>query len=363
MTQGNGRQPDWTHKDDERWAAQFELALAYRRNPPDGLAEEILAEVHEIATEAGRAVREVVGEPNAYADTVAAERISETRRGADGLDGLAAGGRFTTGLVLAGIQAVIFGIVLWTTNGFRLAAGWPQLTGGALLAVLSVAVSGVLPELRAAARPRAWHIVLAAVCVLVVATAVLFTSVPSGSLVEVPVPVLFGVGALLAVAGFRLPDERAGRWFLGRHAAAEPVGDDAWLARLEALLTGRHGYPRAAAARLREEARDHLRASGGGAAEEFGPVEVYALRLADNPGRTRRSARTRLIPTAAMCALGVWWGYDLLADPRPRSGWFWVEVVVLPLAMGTWASMLLEIRTALRPETRTDTAPRRRCDS
>ncbi|MGP9023136.1 hypothetical protein ACT1U9_32615 [Streptomyces sp. BR1] len=358
MTRGTEQRPVWTHEDDERWAAQFELALVYRHNPPDGLADEVLAEVHEIAAEAGRPIREVVGEPNAYADTVAAERISETRRSADGLDGLAAGDRFTGGLVLAGGQAVLFGIALWVGKGFWLTAGWPELTGGALLAVVSVAVSGVMPELRAAARLRAWRIARAAVCALVVTTAVLFTSVPSRSLVEVPAPALFGVGALLAFAGFRLPGERAGRWFLGRRAAAEPVGDDAWLARLETLLRGRHGYRPAAAARCREEARDHLRASGGDAAEEFGPVEVYAMRLADNPGRTSRSARAKLIPVAAMCALTVWCGYGLLTDPEPRSVWFWVKAVALPLAIWTWGSTLLEIRSALRHGTREDTVER-----
>ncbi|OAR25730.1 hypothetical protein A8W25_09250 [Streptomyces sp. ERV7] len=362
MTRGTEQRPVWTHKDDERWAAEFELTLAYHHNPPTGLADEILAEVHEIATEAGRPIREVVGEPDAYAGTVAAERISETRRSAADLDGFAPGGRFTTGLVMAGFQAVLFGIVLWVSDGFWLTAGWPELTGGALLAALSVTVSGVLPELRAAAHLRAWRVTLAAVCALVLTTAALFTAVPSGSLVEVPAPALFGVGALLAVAGFRLSDERAARWFLGRRAAAEPVGDDAWLARLEKLLRGRHGYPAAAAARCREEARDHLRASGGGAAEEFGPVEVYALRLADNPGRASRSARIQLVPAAAMCALSFWWGYDLLAHPEPGSVWFWVKAVVLPPAIWAWVSTLLDIRSTLRRAARKDTAERDRSE-
>ncbi|GAA0587228.1 hypothetical protein GCM10010394_15380 [Streptomyces crystallinus] len=318
----------------------------------------MLAEVHEIAAEAGQPLRQVVGEPKTYADTVAAERISETRRSAEGLDGATAGGRFTAGLVLAGVQTALFGLVLWMSDGFWLSAGWPELTGAALLTVLSVAVSGVLPELRAAARLRAWRFSLAAVCVLVMATAGLFTAVPSRPLMEVPAPALFGVGGLLAVAGFRLSEERAGRWFLGRRATAEPVGDDAWLARLEALLRGRHGYPPAAAARCREEARDHLRASGGGAAEEFGPVEVYALRLADTPGRKSRSARAHLIPAVAMCAIGLRWGYDVLAHPEPGSVWFWAKAAVLPLGVWAWGSSLLDIVSAMRHGTRKGTARR-----
>ncbi|MFK8907399.1 hypothetical protein [Streptomyces sp. YS-3] len=348
MTRAAEQRPVWTYEDDERWAAEFELALVGHHNPPPGLVGEVLAEVYEIAAEAGRPVREVVGEPDTYADTVAAERISETRRSADGLDGFAPGGRFTAGLVWAGVQAVLFGIVLWVSDGFWLAAGWPDLMGGALLAVVSVAASGVLPELRAAARLRAWRIALAMVCVLIVTTAVLFVAVPSEPLVEVPAPALFGIGALLAVAGLQLSDERAARWFLGRGAAAEPVGDDEWLERLETLLRGRHGYPRAAAARCREEARDHLLASGGGAADEFGPVEVYALRLADNPGRTSRAARAQVIPTAFMCLLGAGWVYDLLAHPEPGSVWFWIKAVLLVPVVWTYGSTLLQIRSRLR---------------
>lgn len=348
MRRGTEQRAALAHKDDERWEAEFQFALLRRHNPPHGLADEVLAEVREIAAEAGLPVREAVGDPAAYADTVAAERISEARRSTEGLDGIAPGGRFTTGLVMAGVHAVLFGIVLWVADGFWLTAGWPELTGGALLMVLSVTVSGVLPELRAAARLRAWRIALATVCVLILTAATLFTAVPSEPLVEVPAPALFVVGTLLAVAGFRLSEERAGRWFLGRRAAREPVGDEAWLARLETLLRGRHGFPRAAAARCREEARDHLRASGGGAAEEFGPVEVYALRLADTPGRTARAARTRVVPAVAMCAIGVGWVYDLLAHPEPGSMWFWLKAAAVLPVVWTYFSALRQLRTALR---------------
>ncbi len=355
MTRGTRQGPVWAHQDDERWAAQFELALAHRHNPPAGLADEVLAEVHEIAQESGRPVRDVLGAPDAYADTVATERISETRRSDDGIDGLAPGARFTGALVFAGAQAVLFGIVLWVSGGFWLSAGWPQLAGGALLVLLSVTAVGVLPELRSAARPKAWRVGLAAAGALVVTTAVLFTSVPSGTLLRLPAPALFGLGALLALAGFRLPDERAGRWFAGRRAAAQPEGDDAWLARLEALLRGRHGYPATAAARFREEAGDHLRASGGSAVEEFGPVEIYALRLADNLGRARRSARAQRLPAAAVSALCLWWGYDLLAHPEPGSAWFWVKVVALILAAWSCASTLSGLRSTASRSVRKNT--------
>ncbi|MFE9370491.1 hypothetical protein ACFYM2_12045 [Streptomyces sp. NPDC006711] len=354
-----GQQQVWTHKEDEQWAARFELALACRHDAPSGLAEEVLAEVRELAAEAGRPVQDVAGDPDAYADTVAAERISEVRRSSADMDGVPPGGRFTAALVLAGVQVVLFGIMLWVSEGFWLSAGWPQLSGATLLTTVFVAAVGVLPELRAAARLLAWRITLVAVCVLVVATATLFTSVRADPFVHVPAPALFGVGGLLAFAGFRLSYERAGRWFAGAPAAARHVDDEAWLARLEALLKGRHGYRSGAAARSREEARDHLEASGGSAVEEFGPVEIYAMRLAEGPARPGRSARAQLFPAAAMCALCAWWGCDLLTHPEAGSAWFWIKAGVLLLGMWTCGSTLRGLRTALRRDTGKNTGQRR----
>ncbi|MFE6160773.1 hypothetical protein ACFQ7F_17885 [Streptomyces sp. NPDC056486] len=349
--QGQGQMPDWASGDDARWAAEFELALAVEHTPPDGLAAQVLEEARLTAVEAGIPLREIFGDPTAYAETVAAERIDEAHRSTVDLEGFAAGDRFTSSLLLAGGQVALFGVVLWASNGFRVNVGWPTGGAGLLLAVLIVLVTGVIPELRAAGRLRAGRIAVACAAVLVVACAVGFTAIPRGPQVSVPAPSLFVVGALLGVLGWRLSPERVGRWFRERGVPAEAIRDDdeAWLTRLSALLRGRHRVPAGDAARCVSEARDHLAASGGSAAGEFGDVEVYALRLSEGPGKTRRAARAEVVPTVLFTGGILWWGLDLVSTPEPASLWFWAKVAVLVVAIWAWATTTWSLWRKLRP--------------
>jgi len=348
--QGRTQEPDWASSDDAQWAAQFELALAVEHTPPDGLAGQVLEEARLTAAEAGASVREIFGDPAAYADTVAAERIDEAHRSSVDLEGFAAGDRFASSLLLAGGQVALFGVVLWVSNGFQVNVGWPTGGAGLLLAVLIVLVTGVIPELRAAGRLRAGRIAVACAAVLVVACAVGFTAIPRGPQVSVPAPSLFVVGALLGVLGWRLPAERVGRSFRERAVATEAVRDDeAWLTRLSALLRGRHRVSAGDAARCVSEARDHLAASGGSAAGEFGDVEVYALRLSEGPGKTRRVARAEVVPTVMFTGGLLWWGTDLVSDPDTASLWFWAKAAVLVVGICAWATTTWSLWRKLRP--------------
>ncbi|MFF1693348.1 hypothetical protein ACFVXC_06950 [Streptomyces sp. NPDC058257] len=351
QTQKQGLRPDWASGDDAQWAAQFELALAVEHTPPVGLAEEVLEEARLTAVEAGTSVREIFGDPTAYAETVAAERIDEAHRSTVDLEGFAAGDRFTSSLLLAGGQVALFGVVLWVSNGFRMNVGWPTGGAGLLLSVLIVLVTGVIPELRAAGRLRAGRIAIACAAVLVVACAVGFTAIPRGPQVSVPVPSLFVVGALLGVLGWRLSPERVGRWFRERAVPADATRDDdeAWLIRLSALLRGRHRVSAGDAARAVTEARDHLAASGGSAAGEFGDVEVYALRLSEGPGKTQRAARAEVVPTVLFTGGLLWWGLDVLSAPEPSSLWFWAKVAVLVVGIWAWATTTWSLWRKLRP--------------
>lgn len=62
-----------------------------------------------------------------------------------------------------------------------------------------------------------------------------------------------------------------------------------WLVDLPRLLEERHGLSRSRAAELTREATHHLTATGCFPQEEFGPVELYALQLAEGQSvpRTR----------------------------------------------------------------------------
>lgn len=346
------QKPDWPSGDDAQWAAEFELALALEHTPPpDGLAEQVLEEARLTAVEAGVPVRGVFGDPTAYAETVAAERIDEAHRSSVDLEGFAAGDRFTSSLLVAGGQVAVFGVVLWVSTGLWMQVGWPTGGAGLLLAALIVLATGVVPELRAAGRLRAGRVAIACAAVLVVACAVGFTAIPRGPQVSIPAPSLLGVGALLAVLGWLLPPEPVGRWFRGRAVRAEAIrsDDEAWLTRLSALLRGRHRVSASNARRCVAEARDHLAASGGSAAAEFGDVEVYALRLSDGPGKSRRAARAEVVPTVLFTGGILWWGIDLLSDPDPGSLWFWTKVAVLVAGAWAWATTSWSLWRKLRP--------------
>lgn len=353
MTRIEGREltPDWPSGDDARWAAEFEVALALEHNPPEGLAEQVLEEARLTAIEAEAPVREVLGDPAEYAETVAAERIDETHRSSVDVEGFAPGDRFTSSLLMAGGQVALFGVVLWAVNGLWMPVGWPTGGAGLLLAVLIVLVTGVIPELRAAGRLRAGRVAMVCAAVLVLACAAGFTAIPRGPQVSVPAPSLFVVGALLAMSGWRIPPEPVGRWFRGQAAPPEAIrsDDEAWLTRLSALLRGRHGVSAGSARRCVAEARDHLAASGGSAAGEFGDVEVYALRLSEGPGKSRRAARAEVVPTALFTGGLLWWGLDLVSDPEPASLWFWVKVVVLIAGVWAWGTTTWSLWLKLRP--------------
>lgn len=350
-TDGRERKPDGPSGDDAQWAAEFELALALGHTPPDGLAEQVLAEARATAAEAGLPVREVLGDPSAYADAVAAERIDEAHRSSVDVEGFAAGDRFTSSLMMAGVQVALFGAVLWVGNGLWIQVGWPTGGAGLLLAALIVLVTGVIPELRSAGRLRAGRVAMACAAVLVVACAAGFTAIPRGPQVSVPAPSLFVVGALLGVLGWLMPVESVGRWFRGRTAPVEAIrsDDEAWLKRLSALLRGRHGMLAGSAARCVAEARDHLASSGGSAADEFGDVEVYALRLSEGPGKSRRAARAEVLPTVLFTGGLLWWGLDLLSDPETASLWYWTKVAVLAVGAWAWATTTRSLWRKLRP--------------
>ncbi|MEV8316179.1 hypothetical protein AB0Q95_18600 [Streptomyces sp. NPDC059900] len=353
--QASGKQeqtPEGSGGDDAQWAAEFELALVLEHSPPDGLVEQALEEARLTAVEAGTSIREVFGDPGAYAGTVAAERIDEAHRSSVDIEGFAAGDRFTSSLLLAAGQVFLFGLVLWVSGGLWIDVGWSTGGSGLLLTALVVLVTGAIPELRAAGRLRAGRVAMACAALLVLACAAGFTAIPRGPQVSVPAPSLFVAAVLLGMLGWWLSPERAGRWFRG--GATEASGairndDDAWLNRLSALLRGRHGVSAGDAARCVAEARDHLAASGGHAADEFGDVEVYALRLSEGPQKARRAARAELVPTALFTAGLLWWGFYLFGDPEPASAWFWAKVAVLIAGIWAWISTASSLWQKLRP--------------
>ncbi|MGH4029533.1 hypothetical protein ACQB60_11430 [Actinomycetota bacterium Odt1-20B] len=322
MTKTGKAEPSWAREADEEWAAVVELRLVLDHDAPAGLADTVLAEAHEVVTEAGLPAEEVLGAPEAYARAVARERISEERRARVDAHGLLPGERVTASLAVLGGVGLILSVVRWFENGL-----WADVSGEGIaffLTVVGVVVLGTLAFVaRATGRTRASWGLLAGAVAAVGAGAAVATLVPDERLFSVPRPVL-ALGCVAWMWGaVAFPDAVLDRWF----APAPVEGDDArWLDRLGGLLRGRHAMRAAEARGHVREARQHLAASGERAADAFGDVEVYALRLAEGPAREGRLARRKLYGATALGALfAATVLVDDVRDPDPASFWFWLH--------------------------------------
>lgn len=336
-------EPAWPRPEDGQWAAGFRLRLLLRHDPPDGLDDQVLAEVHEAVTDSGRSAHELFGDPGDFAAQIAAERIGDAHRGRRDMEGLTPGQVFLGALTVLGALGVFFALRGWFTGGLWLTVEWPGLVGVGLIGCAALLV-GAAFALRTAGRPRGMWTALGGAVATVALTGLAVSAFPDGPLFRVPAPAVAVLAALAAVAGWRLPEEPVSRWFTGRETAQED--DEVWLRRLEGTLRGAHGMDRARARAHADEVRAHLAAApGAGARAQFGPAPVYALRLADGPGAARRSARRKLradLLCVPLVAVALW---DVLDDPDPGSPTTWL----LPAAALLWAWSLW---TRLRREPR-----------
>ncbi|MEU7134411.1 hypothetical protein [Streptomyces sp. NPDC046261] len=319
----------WTRKEDERWAAVFELHLVTEYHPQKNLADQALSEVHEMVTEAGRSAEDLLGDPRQYAASVAADRLDETHAGKRDLRGATAGERFTTAVVMAGFMGLTLSAVRWISDGlwvkvsFASSAAAGALAAGAVILCLAVA-------LRAAGRMRAMWACLGAFIVMVACGMIAATVLPQYLLFSLPIPVLLAVSVAVMVGAHWLPDATADRWFSSRHG-----GDDAaWMGRLDGLLRGRHGIPVKDAREYVTEVRSHLSsAECRSAQEEFGDVETYAARLANGPRREQRIQRRKAHAAGVFALLLVVATFDRLLDPDVTSFWFWLATLAVAYAL------------------------------
>jgi hypothetical protein len=186
--------------------------------------------------------------------------------------------------------------------------------------------------LRAAGRPRLAPWSYAFVGVLVVVAGTAFTTLPRTHLVRMPVPLIVGVG----VVGLWLQLRPWRRGKVQLPPAAGPVEPDRWLRRLEGLLVGRFELPPQRAAELVAEARAHLAETASAPQDEFGPVDTYAMNLAE--GETRRQRPWWRRPVAltlsslGTAAIVITWGVGYWIDGHPIiAGVTWL-VALWPLA-------------------------------
>ncbi|MBU3864808.1 hypothetical protein KN815_12165 [Streptomyces sp. 4503] len=320
----------WPREEDARWAGRFRLRLILRHDPPDGLGDQVVDEVYEAVTDSGRSAHELFGDADDFAAQVAAERIDDAHRSHRDMHGVTPGEGFRGGLLRLGAVGVLLSLYGWFSSGLEFTIGWRELVGIPLIG--TVPLLGVVAlTLRTAGRPRgAWTAIVGAV-VMVPVAALAIGSLPDGPLFSAPAPAVVALSALPAVIGWLLPEERVSRWFNGPEAAHHD--DEAWLRRLDGVLRGAHGLSPKQAQTHVEEARAHLAASGGEAHEQFGTPQVYALRLADGPGASRRAARRELRSGLLFLPILAITLSEVIDDPDPGSPFTWV----LPPAALLWA--------------------------
>ncbi|WP_157855917.1 hypothetical protein [Streptomyces aureocirculatus] len=336
----------WKREEDEDWAASLEVRLVLDHDAPAGLADQVLAEVHELVREEERPARELFGDPGAYAQVVADERITEEHRARVDAHGMTPGERLSASFVSFGVAGFLFCAWEWLRGGLWVGIGWPSVTLTTTI-VLAVVLSSLAVVARASGMIRGalWFMVatIATVCAGVGVTAV----VPGGQLFSVPAPALALACSAVIAAAVRFPDATIDRWF-----AKNPTDhdDEAWFARLDGLLRGRHAMSAAQADGHIREARQHLASApdDGGAPDVFGDVEVYALRLAEGPSRNRRFARRQFYGSCVLTLSLTIMLIDDLTDPG--SSPFWLAANICALGAMLW-SLVTEWRRSTDPGT------------
>ncbi|WJV47906.1 hypothetical protein [Streptomyces flavofungini] len=352
MTKGHQPKLTWGRKEDEAWAASVELRLVLDHDAPAGLADDVLTEAHQLVHEADRTALDLLGDPDSYARSVADERIPEEHRARIDAHGLTPGERISGSFVSLGVGGLLFCGFEWLRDGLQVGIGWPSFTITAAV-VLGATLATAALAARAAGRVRgAWYFAAAAagaVCTAVGAT----PFVPTGQLFAVPAPVLMVVCLAAIAAAVKFPDTTLDRWFTPAPCSGD---DEAWFARLDGLLRGRHAMPSAQARDHVREARHHLAATPGTepAADVFGDVEVYALRLSDGPRRSQRLARRQFYGSCLLAVCLTILLIDNLTDPDTSP--FWLAVNTGALGATLW-SLLGEWRRSTKRTTPTSPDP------
>ncbi|MER5777420.1 hypothetical protein ABT144_24650 [Streptomyces sp. NPDC002039] len=303
-----------------RWHARTRLALA-ARSVDSTTADAVLAEVEQHCVDSGESPEEAFGPPEEYAAAVLGERIAPEERLRHARNDLTPAQALCRACAPVGLASLTVGAGLWITNGL-MSAVTPGALAGSSLVAMALAGGGIVSTIRN--RPRralGWG----AVATTTVIGAVLFTSLSDRPLGHLPSPLLCVLGlVLLWTAIWAEPTENSegapmkprtdglntGGLNTGDLNAGDLNTDDlnaderrAWLGRLPQLLTERHAISRARAAELTKEAADHLDAGGRAPEEEFGPVELYALRLSEAESPRARWWKRDAVLEAALAVI------------------------------------------------------------
>ncbi len=266
----------------ELWYDQLRYLLVTRHDMALPAAEEVVAECVAHCAESGEQPEAAFGAPEAYAARSAAERIPVSQQAVRDRDGTVPGDHLAAAILQVGVWLVLGATMAWVAVGNWLTVTVAGLTGSALLAGAFL-LGGLARGLYRAGRLGVARLTVAATVVLIPVIATAFVSLPKLRMTTLPTVALVAVGLLIVVIAWRLDPPR---WMTAPVSRDRQDGDvdeerERWLSRLSGVMRGRHEWSRRRADRLVMEARDHLVATGRRPDEEFGPVDVYALRSAE----------------------------------------------------------------------------------
>ncbi|MFI0906699.1 hypothetical protein ACH4TE_24710 [Streptomyces sioyaensis] len=255
------------------WQARARLELAVR-----GIGKEVadagLDEVTQHCAESGEEPEGAFGSPGEFAETVVAERGPATPDE----------DHASSALLLVGLMGTVSAGLLWIRTGLMLPVSWAGLCGTVFVMCALVGIP-VIRFLRRDGKPRAASWGIGGVALGIVSAAAAFRGLPRHELFPVPAPALMLAGIGLIVWGWSRngsPRPRRSGQDAGQGSRQE---SDQWLRDLAGLLEGRHDLVPGRARELTAEAAAHLADTGRAPQEEFGPVEDYALRLAEHESR------------------------------------------------------------------------------
>lgn len=293
----------------EDWYDRLGYLLVARHGMAAAAAEEVVAECVAHCAETGEHPSAAFGLPEAFAARSAAERIPVLRQAGRDRDGAAPGEYLWAAVLHIGAWLVLGALIAWVDAGNWLDVTLAGLAGSVLLAG-GLLLAGTSRDLYRAGRFGAARLAVAAVAVLIPVTATAFVGLPRVRIATLPTVVLVAVGVLITVVAWRLDPPR---WVRAGGPADRGDRDvdeerDRWLSRLSGIMRGRHEWPRRRADRLVAEARDHLIGTGRRPEDEFGPVDVYALRSAQQVETPRAwwrrgTTRTAVVALALLCYL------------------------------------------------------------
>ncbi|MFI1488711.1 hypothetical protein [Streptomyces sp. NPDC020747] len=253
------------------WNDRARLELALQGVTAD-LADEVLAEVREHCADSGELPEQAFGAPKDFAAGIAAERVPRASQAKRDRNGTTVSEAWSAVIASVGLVTILAGVVLWLQKGLFVPFTPAGLAGVPIGYAAMVCTLQALVIARPLGKSRTVVPALIVAGVLAVIAACAFVLLPRDVVASIPAPLLLGAGVLLAF------------WAYSRGTSVElpdvPRNTEEWLAELHGLLEGRHDVARARAGDLVRETVQHLSACGRTPQEEFGPVDQYAMILA-----------------------------------------------------------------------------------